>query len=52
MPKHTGDKADQDHGTFSGDLTTGRHRDDSPDTTDWSEYPPMPEAPSQKYDRG
>lgn len=50
MGKHNQDKADQDSGTFSGDLGAGaKHRDGSPDTTDWSQYPPMPEPPHTKY---
>lgn len=52
MAKHYKDKADQDKGTFSGELNQGpRHSDGSPDMVDWSQYPPMPEAPSQKYDK-
>lgn len=53
MAKHR-DKADQDQGTFSGRLpkeTKGAHRDKTPDTTDWSEYPPMPDPPHMKYEQ-
>lgn len=29
--------------------TGGKHRKDEDELTDLSQYPPMPEAPSQKY---
>lgn len=46
------DKADSDSDRFSGRLNVEpQHRDSSSDLTDYSEYPPMPEAPSQKYDK-